>query len=50
MRDMNNYEVNVYLEGNPPTYCVNKKGNTAAIYVTAYTEEEAIEKYKKFMK
>jgi hypothetical protein len=49
---MNNYEVNVYLErkGGLNTYLVHKEGNTAAIYINAHTEEEAVERYKEFMK
>jgi len=49
---MSNYEVQVYKEGPgyTNTYLVNKKGNTAALYINAYTPEGAVERYKKFMK
>ena len=49
----NEYEVNVYEQGegtNLTTYIVNKKGNTAGLYLNAYTAEAAIKRYKKFMK
>ena len=53
IKDMNNYEAVVYKQGEgsaPTTYIVNKKGNTVCLYLSAYTAEEAIDRYKKFMK
>jgi hypothetical protein len=50
---MDNYEAVVYEQGEgsaPTTYIVNKKGNTVCLYLSAYTAEEAIDRYKKFMK
>ncbi len=50
---MNNYKAVVYKQGEgstPTTYIVNKKGNTVCLYLSAYTAEEAIDRYKKFMK
>ena len=49
---MNNYEVQLYEEGPglSDTYLVNKKDCTVGLYINAYTPEEAVERYKKFMK